>query len=168
MEGVGKVSHRLAEDFGLVGVAGRASGIDYDARCHFDHGISGEIETPAAVELSGDVFSRANVRVREIVNSLNLIDELVDKLPAGSLSVLLPDNLRANQVGLGIVESHRGELIHLLFTDGNGTVRRYAIKDPSVNNWTALAIAARKILSLTFRSATRALAFRTAVTICEE
>ena len=44
---------------------------------------------------------------------------------------------------MGVVEAWRGELIHWLTTDGEGKIQRYAIKDPSFNNWTGLAIAIR-------------------------
>ena len=52
-------------------------------------------------------------------------------------------NLRPDRVGVGVIEAWRGELIHLVFIDGEGGISRYAIKDPSFNNWTGLAIAAR-------------------------
>ena len=48
------------------------------------------------------------------------------------------------------MEAFRGELIHLIATDSIGTLRRYAIKDPSLNNWTAMAIAARNELIADF------------------
>jgi len=44
---------------------------------------------------------------------------------------------------VGVVEAWRGELIHWITTDGEGRISRYAIKDPSFNNWTGLAIAVR-------------------------
>lgn len=152
MENVGKVTHRMASDFALVGVAARASGISYDARQHFTHGAYPDVETEIAVEESGDVLSRARVRERELEISLTLIEKLIDliglsdKASCNQASLSLPDKLPANQTGLGIIEGHRGELIHLVFTDSNGHVIRYAIKDASVNNWTGLAIAARQNL----------------------
>ena len=45
--------------------------------------------------------------------------------------------------GVGVVEAWRGELIHGITADGDGRIQRYAIKDPSFNNWTGLAIAVR-------------------------
>ncbi|MGL1774779.1 hypothetical protein ACSTG3_23430, partial [Vibrio parahaemolyticus] len=58
----------------------------------------------------------------------------------------LPESLPADEVAVSVVESHRGELIHMAFTDSSGNLKRYWIKDPSVNNWTALAIAVRNNL----------------------
>jgi Ni,Fe-hydrogenase III large subunit len=146
MERIGVVSPRLAKDFGLVGVTGRGSEQSYDARGHFSHGVYPEVRPIFIVKNDGDVLARANVRIAELQNSLNLIVELVDLTPEGALMTPMPDKLSGDQIGVGIVESHRGELIHLVFTDQHGAVVRYAIKDPSTNNWTGLAIAARSNL----------------------
>ncbi len=150
MQRVGRVSKRLAEDFGLVGVGGRASGIKYDARLCFRHGANLELNPKIAWSEQGDVFGRVRVRMDELANSLELIDEILERLPSSPTLLDLPDKLPANEIGVGIVEAHRGELIHLIFTDAVGGICRYAIKDPSVNNWTALAIAVRNNLVADF------------------
>lgn len=101
---------------------------------------------PISIESGGDVLSRAKVRVAELESSLFLIEQLIDGLPEGETILKLPNDLPRNASGVGIVEAHRGELIHLIFTDDKGKCSRYAIKDPSVNNWTGLAIAVRNNL----------------------
>lgn len=152
MQKVGRVSNKLAMDFGLVGVAARASGIKYDTRMYFQQGIypSTSITPNFALENDGDVYARAKVRVAELYESLDLIDKLLGDLPAETAAINLPATLPANKIGLAIVEAHRGELIHLVFTDEQGKIKRYAIKDPSFNNWTALAIAVRNNLVADF------------------
>ena len=147
---VGRVSTQLAKDFGMVGVPGRASGIAYDARRHFKHGVYPAIKPPLPTQTNGDVFSRAKVRIFELTTSLQLIEEIIGAIKAGPVSIDLPDELPKESVGLGVVEGHRGELIHLIFTDKNGKIARYAIKDPSLNNWTGLAIAIRNNLVADF------------------
>jgi Ni,Fe-hydrogenase III large subunit len=73
-----------------------------------------------------------------------IVQELLDHMPGGSICVACADQtLPPNQAGIGIVEAWRGELIHWVTTDDAGKVSRYAIKDPSFNNWTGLSIAAR-------------------------
>ncbi len=146
MENIGVISPRLAADFGIVGPAGRASDQRYDARQYFAHGVYPLIRVPVAVETGGDVLSRAKVRIAELDSSLFLIEQLIDGIPEGDSLMKLPDSLPKNESGLGIVEAHRGELIHMVFTDEMGNCSRYAIKDPSVNNWTGLAIAVRNNL----------------------
>ena len=143
MEGVGVLKPSLAREFGLVGPAGRASGSGYDARAHFPHGLYPACSPTLAAGQAGDVLARAQVRVVEIEASLGLIRRLAEALPEGRVRAEIPERLPADRTGVGIVEAWRGELIHWITTGGEGRVARYAIKDPSFNNWTGLAIAAR-------------------------
>ncbi len=139
---VGEISRSAARELGLVGVAARGSGIAYDARQHFAHGLYPALAPAMAVETAGDVLSRLKVRSAEIVGSLDLIRTALDNITSGTTSSELPNKLPGDTIGVGIVEAFRGELIHLIFTDKHGAIKRYCIKDPSFNNWTALAIAA--------------------------
>ncbi|MHB9035155.1 MAG: hydrogenase large subunit [Armatimonadota bacterium] len=143
MEGTGRLSPSLAREFGIVGPAGRASGGDYDARTAFCHGVFPEHAIVSAQRETGDVLARAQVRGDEITTSLSLLAQLLDSLPNSPVSIALECSLPQNRVGVGIVEAWRGELIHWITTDDEGRIRRYSIKDPSLSNWTGLAIAAR-------------------------
>jgi len=144
MEGTGHLTASLARDFGLVGPAARASGGDYDARTAFAHGVY-PLHAPApASRHTGDVLARAQLKADELWASLKLLKHLVQSLPEGPVHTPCEDAvLPANAVGVGIVEAWRGELIHWVTTDDAGAIARYAIKDPSLNNWTGLAIAVR-------------------------
>lgn len=64
MDGIGKVSHRLSVDFGLVGIAARASGLDYDCRKHWSHATYPIDEFSSVHEDTGDVLARARVEFR--------------------------------------------------------------------------------------------------------
>jgi Ni,Fe-hydrogenase III large subunit len=146
MDGIGKISPGLAADFGLVGVPARACGIPYDCRIFSTYATFPEPHLPISVDSSGDILARAKVRINEIDTSLNLIDSALKELEAASpglFRISLPTALPPNRVSMSVVESHRGELIHFATTNGEGAINRYYIKDPSVNNWTALAIAVR-------------------------
>jgi Ni,Fe-hydrogenase III large subunit len=143
MEGTGRLSPSLARAFGLVGPAARASGSDYDARRVFRHGVYPEYAPAPARREAGDVLARAQVRGEEIVASLDLLARLVEDLPNGPTRVPIVGSLPPDGVGVGIVEAWRGELIHWVTTGDEGQIQRYAIKDPSFNNWTGLAIAVR-------------------------
>jgi Ni,Fe-hydrogenase III large subunit len=143
MEGTGKVRPSLARDFGLVGPAARASGVRYDARQAFQRDPYDSLSWHMACGEEGDVLARVRIRVDETHTSLAMIEALLTGMPEGPHRVSVPDTLPPERVGLGIVEAWRGELIHLVFTDGDGRISRYCIKDPSFNNWTGLSIAAR-------------------------
>src|SRR5712691_10265203 len=150
MEGTGRVSPGLAREFGLVGPAARASGADYDCRRHFVHGLYPQRAPTPARQTAGDVLARAQVRAAEIDSSLDLLSTLLADLAPGPVRTAVPDTLPARSVGIGVVEAWRGELIHWVTTDGHGRIARYAIKDPSFNNWTGLAIAVRNNLVADF------------------
>ncbi|HEX2949165.1 MAG TPA: NADH-quinone oxidoreductase subunit C [Armatimonadota bacterium] len=143
MEGTGRLAPSLARDFGIVGPAGRASGSQYDARRHFVHGNYPELAPEPAHRETGDVLARAQIKAEEIDSSINILTQLLESLPSSPICTELPSILPANAVGVGIVEAWRGELIHWITTDAAGQIARYAIKDPSFNNWTGLAIAIR-------------------------
>lgn len=150
LSGTGKVSKALAADFGLVGVAARASGIDYDARNHFAHGIYPRVKPAAVLEKSGDALARTIVRAGELAASFAMIRKLLETDIENVKPIAVPDSLPGNGCALSVVESFRGELIHLVLTDASGNVARYAIKDASFNNWTGMAIAARNNLIADF------------------
>ncbi len=152
LAGVGKISHNLAHDFGLVGVAARASGIAYDAREAFESAAYSRSQFKMALEengQNGDCLARTKIRFKELINSLSIVEDTFARLEQLDLScqnnlpILLPERLAANKIACGITEAFRGELIHVVKTDNNGAIERYAIKDPSFNNWTAMAICAR-------------------------
>ncbi len=140
--GIGCVSPELAEDLGLVGPAARASGSAYDARQAFAHvAYPAQAPLPARYE-TGDVLARAQVRAAELRTSCEVLARLIGDLPAGPVQAEgAPAQLTPNAAGIGIVEAWRGELIHWVTTDGAGAIQRYAIKDPSFNNWMGLALA---------------------------
>ncbi|MFA6208288.1 MAG: NADH-quinone oxidoreductase subunit C [Candidatus Obscuribacterales bacterium] len=150
MKDIGKLSKSLAAEFGMVGIIGKACGIDCDTRRQFKQGKYPELAPEPSIEIGGDILARTAVRVGEIWSSLKTIETLVDNCPHGEEKVTVPEMLPANATGLGIVEATRGELIHLIFTDEDGKICRYAIKDPSFDNWTAISIAIRDNLIADF------------------
>ncbi len=144
MTRTGVVPAHIAHEIGLVGPAGRAAGIAYDVRAALDQPPYAALGWQPAPGGEGDVLARASVRAAEIRASLALIERLLLRHDeAAPLRVDLPERLPAERWACGIVEAWRGELVHLLATGPDGEILRYAVKDPSFNNWTGLAVAAR-------------------------
>ncbi|HEY3331523.1 MAG TPA: NADH-quinone oxidoreductase subunit C [Capsulimonadaceae bacterium] len=144
MDGAGKVKLSLARDFGLVGPAGRASGIAYDVREWLNEEPYSTLGWEPATGDQGDVLARVTMRCDEVRASLSIIHGILETLPNGNpLPISRIQRLPANSVGIGTVEAWRGELVHTIITGNDGNIERYAIKDPSTNNWTGLAIAVR-------------------------
>jgi Ni,Fe-hydrogenase III large subunit len=139
----GTVSHRLANEIGLVGVAARASGLVRDVR--FDHpaGWHRFAQVPVSTWPEGDVFARARVRWLEIQRSGQFVEEQLAAPPAGGLFDA-PGAPAADTLAVALVEGWRGEICHAALTDGAGKFRRYKIVDPSFHNWMGLALALRR------------------------
>ncbi|NLC71762.1 MAG: hydrogenase [Desulfuromonadaceae bacterium] len=143
-EGCGRVDRATAEAVGLVGVAGRASGLDYDAREFFPTEKYKMMSPCSYNRKRGGVYSRAWVRYEEICHSLNLAEDLLGTIPEGDLPFPDPNwRLAPDSFVVTVNEPWRGELSHCLLTDAQGKILRYKVKDPSFHNWTGLALALR-------------------------
>lgn len=141
-EGTGRVSSDDAEALGLVGVAARACGITRDARLHYPFGGSDKAFDNPVIESDGDVFSRGNVRRREIYASHELLEKALGQLPDGNPRSPLGE-LAPNSLAVSLCEGWRGEVVHAAITDDSGRIVRYKIVDPSFHNWSGLAMALR-------------------------
>jgi Ni,Fe-hydrogenase III large subunit len=53
------------------------------------------------------------------------------------------EGLSPDSIVISMTEGWRGEVIHIVLTDSEGKIIKYKIKDPSFNNWFALALAVR-------------------------
>jgi len=139
----GTVSHRQANEIGLVGVAARASGLLRDVR--FDHpaGWHRFAQMPVSTWPDGDVFARARVRWLEIQRAGKFLGEQLTSPPDGGIFEA-PGTAAPDTLAVALVEGWRGEICHVALTDDAGAFRRYKIVDPSFHNWAGLALALRR------------------------
>ncbi len=130
---------------GGVGMAARASGVGRDIRASHPAGIYTSIPHESIVKRHGDVMARLMVRCREVLQSADLIECLLaDFTPVPNPS--RPDYeaaLAPESLAVGLVEGWRGEICHVAVTDAEGRIAAYKVKDPSLHNWLALALAVR-------------------------
>lgn len=142
-EDTGRVDSGIARQLGLVGVAGRASGLKRDVRKTHPTGYYRFAHIPISTWTSGDVFSRAYVRWLEIERSVDFLRAQLRQLPDGAVRVQ-PAELRPDHLAVSLVEGWRGEICHVALTDAAGRFAAYKVVDPSFHNWTALAMALRE------------------------
>ena len=137
LERTGILRPDKARMLGIVGVGGRASGVDLDVRR--DHPYEAYSRFPLSVPVfeGGDVWHRMQVRIEEVKVSLDLIRRAADELPGGS-HVAPRQPIPPGRCALSAVEGWRGEIIHWVRTAPDNRLERCKIKDPSVNNWPAL------------------------------
>lgn len=142
-EGCGRVSPGDAEKLGLVGPAGRASGISGDTRSLFPVEQYPHLYIPDNARMSGDVFARARVRADEILQSIELVEFLLKKPVETECVEWTTPALAPDSFVVTLNEAWRGELSHCVLTDSDGNLLRYKVKDPSFHNWSGLAMALR-------------------------
>ncbi|MEO8629819.1 MAG: NADH-quinone oxidoreductase subunit C [Betaproteobacteria bacterium] len=135
--GTGRVSPELAEQLGLCGLAGRASALPYDLRAQIPSRPYDGLTVRMATHRSGDVAARVSVRFEEILESIALCWEIVERMRPGAVRVELPTPA-AGSVGLGWVEGWRGEVMIALETGADNALRRVHPHDPSWQNWPLL------------------------------
>ena len=88
---------------------------------------------------AGDVNARVWIRIREVEQSLSLIDQILATLPKGVLKVAIGKSKACE--GLGITEAFRGDVLVWLRLDGKGRVARCHMRDASWFQWPLLEAA---------------------------
>ena len=132
----GVVSAELVRQFGAGGYVGRASGRAFDARKAHAYAPYDRLEFEVPVLTAGDVNARVWVRIREVEQSLALVDQILARLPDGAIAVPVTAPAGASE-GLGLVEGFRGDVLAWLRLDGSRVVRCH-LRDPSWFQWPLL------------------------------
>ncbi|HEY3643285.1 MAG TPA: NADH-quinone oxidoreductase subunit C [Xanthobacteraceae bacterium] len=126
----------LACQFGAGGYVGRASGRAFDARAAIAYPPYDSLKFDVPVLDGGDVNARVWIRIREIEQSVALIEQILAGLPEG------PPRIRAEATnaceGLGLAEGFRGDVLAWLRLDGEGRIARCHLRDPSWFQWPLL------------------------------
>ncbi|WP_347987478.1 NADH-quinone oxidoreductase subunit C [Methylomonas sp. AM2-LC] len=133
----GLFTTELASALGALGFVGRASGQSFDVRKDIPYAPYTQLQMRVALEEQGDVASRFWVRYKELRISLSLIEEMLDKLPAGELQTIWQTPVTA-ATGFAAIEGWRGEILCFVRFANNNKICRYWPRDPSVINWPAL------------------------------
>ena len=137
LEHTGILRPEKALMLGIVGVAGRASGVDRDIRRDHPYEAYRQLHFKVPVYREGDVRHRMQVRIDEVGESIQMIRAAVALLPDG------PHRAPAQPIppgrcALSAVEGWRGEIVHWVRTGEGNRIERCKVKDPSINNWPAI------------------------------
>jgi Ni,Fe-hydrogenase III large subunit len=133
----GYLAPTLARAFGAGGYVGRASGRAFDTRKAVRYPPYDKLEFEVPVRDDGDVNARVWIRIREVEQSIKLIEQIVKRLPEGPTRVELP---KAGEVceGLGLVEAFRGDVLVWLRLGTDGRIERCHLRDASWFQWPLL------------------------------
>jgi Ni,Fe-hydrogenase III large subunit/Ni,Fe-hydrogenase III component G len=135
--GSGIVTAELARQFGAGGYVGRASGRHFDARKTPGYAPYDQLDFSVPEFAAGDVDARVWVRIREVEQSLALIEQILTRLPSGPIRTPIAVG---NGEGLGFVEGFRGDILAWVRVDGMH-VERCHLRDPSWFQWPLLEAA---------------------------
>ena len=139
--GIGCLTKEQAHEYGCVGPFVRASGIAQDIRL-LGHGAYADLaDFRPVVETDGDCYARCKVRVEEVRQSIDIITELVSKIPSGETFVDIKGNPEKGASFVHRVEQPRGEAYY--YSKGNGTknLERLRVRTPTSANICGMAMA---------------------------
>lgn len=147
MRGVGLLSREDAIRYCTLGPTARASGIRCDLRWSAPYEAYGDMDIKPIVpqdyygKAYGDVFDRFLVRVLEVYQSLDIIDNIMNGLPEGpimwepKLPKLLAHLKKADGMGWGAIEGPRGDDTHVVrLTGGQENVTWWKVRAPTYAN----------------------------------
>ncbi len=141
--GTGIVGAELARQFGAPGYIGRASGRRFDARKTPGYAPYDELDFAVPVLTDGDVNARVWVRIREVEQSLALVEQIIARLPEGPIASTREAGAGEDigiAEGLGVAEGFRGDVLVSVRLDG-GKIARCHLRDPSWFQWPLLEAA---------------------------
>lgn len=138
LEATGVLTKRTAWDHGVMGVVGRASGIDQDVRRDRPFAAYDELPVNVALYRYGDVRARMRVRMDEIHESIRLIREIQHAVPPGPIAGAPTHSPQQGEWAWSAVEGWRGEILYVVIAGENGQIHRCKVRDPSFANWPAI------------------------------
>ncbi|MBA7628968.1 Formate hydrogenlyase subunit 5 [subsurface metagenome] len=143
---VGILTKEDALSLCAVGPTARASGIKKDVRQDQPYSAYADLEVKAITpdvltgEVNGDVYDRIIVRLLEVVQSVQIIEQCLDNMPSGEIIAekklvkLLNQLKKAKGEGIGRHEAPRGECIHYVKLNESETPEVWKARAPTYNN----------------------------------
>ncbi len=160
VDGIGVISKERAIDLGLTGPCLRACGVEHDLRRANPYLIYNDLDFVVPVYEGGDCLARYYVRMAEIKESIKIVRQVIDKMPAGEVKAFQPKKVLPKKervykkmeelihdfmlINFGVnppvgeiyhaVEASKGELGFYIYSNGEGQPWRMKIRSPSFVN----------------------------------
>ena len=144
MKGVGFISAEDAVSFGMTGPAARGSGVQCDIRKLYPYDGYDQVMFDEVLETAGDSFARYMVRIREMKQSVRIIEQLIDTIPEGDFQAKTKAVIKLPKGDFyQRVETARGEFGIYIVSEGGTTPYRIKFRSPGFSNLSALDHMAR-------------------------
>ncbi|MDF1544647.1 MAG: NADH-quinone oxidoreductase subunit D [bacterium] len=133
-KGIGVLPPELGIAYGVSGPVLRASGVKYDIRKDDPYSIYDRFDFQIPTRENGDCYDRYLLRLDEIKQSLNIVEQALDALPEGDIKAKVSPNFKppAGEV-YSRVENSRGELGVYIQSDGGKKPLRVKMRGGSYN-----------------------------------
>lgn len=139
LKGVGYLSKEDAVSYGCTGPTARASGVSCDVRKLFPYDGYENLQFEEIVLTGGDCWTRYQVRMAEMRQSVNIIEQLIDNIPEGDFQAKTKVVIKLPKGDFyQRVETARGELGVYLVSDGAATPYRCKFRSPNLSNLSAV------------------------------
>lgn len=139
MKGVGYLSAEDAISYGCTGPVARGSGVSSDIRKLYPYEIYDKLEFDEVLETGCDSFARYMIRLREMNQSIRIIEQLIDNIPDGDFQAKTKAVLKLPKGDFYTrVETARGELGVYIVSEGGTTPYRIKFRSPGFSNLSAL------------------------------
>lgn len=141
---IGVLPADVAINYACSGPMLRGSGVNFDLRRDDPYSVYHKLEWEPAIgkgEMGtvGDCWDRYMVRVREMEQSLNIIEQALDRIPEGDVASAIPKRIRPNAGEIYVrTETPRGELGFYIISDGSATPYRVKARAPAFVNLSVL------------------------------
>lgn len=133
MKGIGILSRADAISYGVTGPSGRASGWNCDVRKLHPYGVYDKVNFQEITYQEGDVYYRYMVRMKEIEQSLHILEQLIDNIPEGDFAVKTKPVIKLPEGQyFHSVEASRGEFGVFIESRGDKTPYRMKFRSPGL------------------------------------
>jgi len=146
---VGVLPPDVAVNYGASGPVLRGSGVKWDLRKNDRYSIYDrfDFDIPVGqgeVGTVGDCWDRYIVRVREMEQSVNIIEQAIDNIPGGDVQSGIPKRIRPDAADLYVrTETPKGELGYYIIADGTASPYRVKVRPPTFVNLSILPAMSR-------------------------
>jgi NADH-quinone oxidoreductase subunit D/NADH-quinone oxidoreductase subunit C/D len=144
MKGVGMLSAEDAISYGCSGPVSRGSGVSSDIRKLYPYEVYDQLQFDEILETGCDSFARYMIRIREMNESIKIIEQLIDNIPEGDFQAKTKAVLKLPKGEFySRVETARGELGVFIVSEGGTTPYRIKFRSPGFSNLSVLDRIAR-------------------------
>ncbi len=139
LKGVGVLSKEDAISYGCTGPVARGSGVNCDIRKLYPYEVYSQVKFDEVIETGCDSFARYLVRLKEMNQSISIVEQLIDNIPEGEFQAKTKAVLKLPKGEFySRVETARGEFGVYIVSEGATTPYRIRFRSPGFSNLSAL------------------------------